>query len=143
MVTTSCGSSERSSFQQVMHRPHPLSAGVWQGFHQGFSTGPYIAWRAESSIVATVTMGIETCGKVSAMASTWPLCTKACALIFLILHIYNHLRLSSHQTADPLESPFFFSTVEPHGDIQLTRISTQSCILYFHFAKNTPLRDTI
>ena len=44
-------------------------------------------------------MGIETCGEVNVMASTWPLCTKARTLIFLIHNVYNHLRHTTPTSA--------------------------------------------
>lgn len=86
-------------FKQVMYCTYLLAVCLWQGFDQAFSVWPFIAWWAESSIVATVTMGIETCGEVNVMASTWPLCTKVRTLIFLIHNIYNHLHHTTPTSA--------------------------------------------
>lgn len=114
-------------FKQVMYWTYLFTVCLWQGFVQGFSR-PYIVG-AESSIVATVTVGIETCGEVNVMASTWPLCTKARTLIFLIHNIYNpplvhnsHLCTQRGKIFHPLH---FWLTLSPYF-INCSEIKTNS-----------------
>lgn len=60
------------------------------------------------------TVRIETCGEVNAMASTWPLCTEAHALIFLFFfffskskHLYPSPARNTHHSAQT--EKFFIS----------------------------------